>query len=47
MGAVLFFASDAAVAHQRFKGPSFKTRLWGLPCYFAGQMFIAHSAGIP
>ena len=45
VGAVLFFVSDFAVAVQRFKGPAFKTRLWGLPSYYVGQLLLALSAG--
>jgi uncharacterized membrane protein YhhN len=43
LGAVLFFASDLAVARQRFVGRSLANKLWGLPAYYAGQLLIAWS----
>jgi uncharacterized membrane protein YhhN len=43
VGAALFFASDLAVARDRFLGASFVNRAWGLPAYFAGQLLIAWS----
>lgn len=42
-GAALFFASDFAVARDRFVGASFVNRAWGLPAYYAGQLLIAWS----
>ena len=42
-GAALFFASDFAVARDRFIGASFTNRAWGLPAYYAGQLLIAWS----
>ena len=42
-GAVLFFASDLAVARDKFVEPGFANRSWGLPCYYAGQLLIAWS----
>ena len=42
-GATLFFASDLAVARDRFVGRSFANKAWGLPTYFAGQLLIAWS----
>jgi uncharacterized membrane protein YhhN len=42
-GAVLFFASDLAVARQRFVGRSLANKLVGLPAYYAGQLLIAWS----
>lgn len=42
-GAVLFFASDLAVARDKFVAAGFVNRAWGLPCYYAGQLFIAWS----
>lgn len=42
-GAVLFFASDLAVARDKFVDPGFTNRVWGLPCYYAGQLLIAWS----
>ncbi len=43
LGAVLFLLSDVAVALQRFLGDDFRTRLWGLPCYYAAQFMLAFS----
>ncbi len=42
-GAALFFASDLAVARDKFVGAAFVNRAWGLPCYYAGQLLIAWS----
>jgi uncharacterized membrane protein YhhN len=42
-GAVLFFASDLAVARDKFVAAGFTNRAWGLPCYYAGQVLIAWS----
>jgi len=42
-GAVLFFASDLAVARDKFVAPGFANRAWGLPTYYAGQLLIAWS----
>lgn len=42
-GAALFFASDLAVARERFVARGFVNRLWGLPAYYAGQLLIAWS----
>jgi uncharacterized membrane protein YhhN len=42
-GASLFFASDLAVARDKFVGPSFANKLWGLPAYYGGQLLIAWS----
>lgn len=42
-GAALFFASDLAVARDKFVGHAFINRAWGLPCYYAGQLLIAWS----
>jgi len=42
-GALLFFASDLAVARQRFVGRSLANKLLGLPAYYAGQLLIAWS----
>lgn len=41
LGALLFFASDLAVARDRFLAPAFRNRLWGLPAYYAGQHLLA------
>ena len=43
-GALCFFASDGAVARQRFSHESFWNKAWGLPLYFAGQLLLAWSA---
>ena len=43
IGALLFFASDISVAKARFVEARFVDRLWGLPCYYAGQLCIAWS----
>ena len=40
LAATLFFISDLAVAKQRFKAPSFRNKLWGLPTYYAAQMLF-------
>jgi len=42
-GAILFFASDLAVARDKFVAAGFTNRAWGLPCYYAGQILIAWS----
>jgi uncharacterized membrane protein YhhN len=44
-GAVLFFASDLAVARDKFVAKAFVNRAWGLPVYYAGQLLIAWSLG--
>lgn len=43
-GALAFFASDLAVARERFVAPGFSNRAWGLPAYYAGQLLFAWSA---
>ncbi|HET6613385.1 MAG TPA: lysoplasmalogenase [Kofleriaceae bacterium] len=42
-GAVLFAASDVAVARDRFISPAVINRAWGLPAYYAGQLLMAWS----
>jgi uncharacterized membrane protein YhhN len=42
-GAALFFASDLAVARDRFIVKAFANKAWGLPAYYAGQLLIAWS----
>lgn len=42
-GAIAFFASDVAVARDRFVAASFANRAWGLPLYYLGQVLIAWS----
>jgi uncharacterized membrane protein YhhN len=44
-GAWLFFASDLAVARDRFVARKFANKLWGLPAYYAAQLLIATSIG--
>lgn len=46
LGALLFFASDAFVARQRFGASSFTNRLIGVPLYYAAQLLIAASIGL-
>lgn len=43
LGALLFFASDIAVARDRFVAEGFSNKLWGLPAYYGGQCLIAWS----
>ena len=45
-GAGLFFASDLAVAYDRFVKKSFAARTWGLPAYYVGQFLLALTAGV-
>jgi len=40
-GAVMFAASDLAVARERFVAPSRFNAQWGLPLYFAAQLLLA------
>ena len=46
IGAVLFYASDIFVAHQRFVTEHFYNRLIGLPLYYMGQFLLAFSVGL-
>jgi hypothetical protein len=39
----MFYASDLAVARDRFVARVFLNRAWGLPLYFGGQLVIAAS----
>lgn len=41
LGASLFFVSDLSVARDRFVAREFANKLYGLPAYYAGQLFIA------
>lgn len=41
LGAALFAVSDLLVARERFMTHDDRNRLWGLPLYYAGQVFIA------
>jgi uncharacterized membrane protein YhhN len=43
VGASLFFASDLAVARDKFVANDFFNRAWGLPVYYAAQLLIAWS----
>jgi len=43
LGAILFFASDLAVAREKFLVQSLANRVLGLPAYFAAQLLIAWS----
>ncbi|MBU1236683.1 MAG: lysoplasmalogenase [Gammaproteobacteria bacterium] len=45
-GAVLFAASDIAVARDRFVLKSFTNKLWGLPVYFIAQLVLASSVAV-
>lgn len=42
-GALLFFLSDLSVAAQRLTQTDFPTYTWGLPLYYAAQVFFALS----
>lgn len=42
-GAILFAASDLAVARERFVVDTFTNKAWGLPAYYAGQLCLAWS----
>lgn len=42
-GAVAFYASDLAVARQRFVAERFANKLWGLPLYYGAQLLLASS----
>ena len=41
IGALAFYASDLAVARERFVAKSFTNKLWGLPLYFGAQLLLA------
>lgn len=41
--ALVFAASDIAVARERFVAPGFVNRAWGLPAYYAAQLGFACS----
>ena len=43
IGALLFAVSDLSVARNRLVQADFATVAWGLPLYFAGQLFLATS----
>ncbi|NWG74915.1 MAG: lysoplasmalogenase [Rubrivivax sp.] len=46
-GAVLFAASDLAVARDRFVRQGHVNRLWGWPTYFAAQLVLAWTVAAP
>lgn len=43
LGATMFFASDLAVARDKFVAPGFVNRLWGLPVYYGAQLVLGWS----
>jgi len=43
VAAVIFYASDLAVARNRFVAPGISNRLWGLPAYYIAQILFIHS----
>ena len=43
LGAVMFAASDVAVARDRFVVRSLRNKAWGLPAYFVAQLILAWS----
>jgi uncharacterized membrane protein YhhN len=43
LGAVMFAASDIAVARDRFVVKSFRNKAWGLPAYYVAQLILAWS----
>lgn len=43
IAALVFAASDIAVARNRFVAPGFLNRAWGLPLYYAAQVAFALS----
>jgi uncharacterized membrane protein YhhN len=45
VGAVSFYASDIAVARDRFVAPGVANRVWGLPLYYLAQVLLAATAG--
>jgi uncharacterized membrane protein YhhN len=46
LGALLFYASDLAVARDRFVAPGPWNRLWGLPLYYGAQLVLASTASL-
>ena len=44
IGAILFYASDIAVARNRFVAPGVVNRMWGLPLYYLAQVLLASTA---
>lgn len=47
LGAVMFAASDVAVARDRFVARSFRNKAWGLPVYYLAQLILAWSVASP
>ncbi len=43
LGAVLFAASDVAVARDRFVAKGFRNKAWGSPAYYLAQLILAWS----
>ncbi|MFZ1909551.1 MAG: lysoplasmalogenase family protein [Burkholderiales bacterium] len=43
LGAVLFAASDVAVARDRFVARGFRNKAWGSPAYYLAQLILAWS----
>ena len=41
VGAAMFYASDLAVARDRFVAPGLANRLWGLPLYYGAVLLLA------
>jgi YhhN family len=44
--ALVFAASDIAVARQAFVQPALTNKLWGLPLYYAAQLALAGSVAL-
>ena len=47
VGAVAFYASDLAVARDRFVAAGWSNRAWGMPLYIGAQLVLAWCAGRP
>jgi uncharacterized membrane protein YhhN len=45
-GALAFYASDLAVARERFVAKSFLNKAWGLPLYYGAQLVLAWSVAL-
>jgi len=43
VGAIVFAASDFAVAREKFVQPSLINKAWGLPAYYSAQLLLAWS----
>ena len=43
LGAIMFAASDVAVARDRFVVKGFRNKAWGLPAYYCAQLLLAWS----